>query len=180
MPIPKETKITTDEFFEIISETNEHVELINGEIVYLASPTAVHQRLVLGLGSELKSFIKKKGGKCEPFIAPFDVVLDNENVVQPDVFVVCDPDKVDEKRCNGAPDLVIEIVSTDRSLDFVKKLALYKEFGVREYWIIDPAHSRTLVYFFEKRDSPEIFTFEQPVSVGIYGGELTITVSELI
>ena len=109
-----------------------------------------------------------------------DVKLDDQNVVQPDVFVVCDRDKIDSKRINGAPDLVIEIMSSNRYIDLFRKLDLYSRLGVREYWIVDPRDRKIIVYFFEQTDYPQIFTFDDSIPVGIFGGELSIAISGLI
>ena len=116
-------------------------ELIYGEAYIMSSPGIWHQRVVLSAGSQLSHFLK--GKPCEPFIAPFDVRLFPENddsddtVVQPDVFVVCDKFKLsDGKACRGAPDFVIEVVSSSsKMIDRVKK-DLYCKAGVKEYWMI--------------------------------------------
>ncbi|MCR5730969.1 MAG: Uma2 family endonuclease [Ruminococcus sp.] len=179
MPFPRETKITAEEYFKT-PETNKHVELRNGEIIDFATPTPEHQDIVLGLGSEIRSFIKHNNGECKPFVAPLDVKLDDYNVVQPDVFVICDPSKFDDKRCYGAPDWCIEVLSSNRRDDLINKLGLYQAHGVREYWIVDPKNEKTLVYFFEKSDFPNIYTFDTAIPVGIYDGKLTICVKELI
>lgn len=175
-------KYTADEFFEIIPETNEKYELIDGEIVMQAAPSTVHQRMVGGLYSEFRNFIKSKGGKCEPFISPYDVKLDDSNCLQPDLLVVCDPNKIDDKRCNGAPDFVVEVVSGDRSLDFNKKLELYKSFGVKEYWIADPREERTVTYVFDngRVTDVSIYPFDAAVPVNIFGGALKITINDLL
>lgn len=182
MPFPKDKRYTAEEFFALHPEesNSERYELMNGEIIALAAPTLEHQDIVGGLYTELRSFIKSGGGKCKPFISPTDVVLDYFNVVQPDVFVVCNPDKLDGKRCNGAPDFVIEVASSNRSTDFTRKLTLYAESGVREYWIVDPSYERVLVYFFEKSNSPYIYTFDKQIPVGIYNNNLKINISELL
>lgn len=180
MPLTDNKKYTADEFFELIGETNQSYELMNGEVVAQAAPSILHQRISKRVTAKLDAFILSKGGKCEVFSAPTDVQIDENNVVQPDIFIGCDPDKFDEHKFNGAPDFVIEIVSSNRSDDFTKKLELYKNCGVREYWIIDPENERTVVYQFGEKLSVNIYTFDKPVPVGIYGGEVTVTVSELI
>lgn len=180
MPFPKNLKYTADEYFNMGRETNLHIELRDGEIVDFASPTVEHQRIVGVLYSKILGFIDKNKGKCEPFISPLDVKLDDYNVVQPDVFVFCDPSKYDEVRCYGAPDWCIEVLSANRSDDLVDKLSLYSKHGVREYWIVDPKNRKTLVYCFEKSDLPSIYTFDSAVPVGIYNGELSITINDLI
>lgn len=180
MPMPNNHKYTADEYFARTPETNEHVELREGQIVDFATPNVLHQEIVGGLYSEIRSFIRSNKGDCKPFVSPLDVKLDNYNVVQPDVFVICDPSKYDEKRCYGAPDWVIEVLSTNRSDDLISKLALYQRFGVREYWIVDPKNEKTLVYFFERSDLPNIYTFDSAVPVNIYDGSLAVNISELV
>lgn len=173
-------KYTAEQYYALTGETNQPMELHNGEIVYLAAPSIRHQRITGGLYSRLRGFISAKGGGCEPFISPTDVKLDDYTVVQPDVFVVCDKNKIDEKRINGAPDLVVEVTSENRNIDLVTKLEMYSRFGVREYWIVDLKFERVLVYSFESGDYPIIYSFAEEAPVGIYGGELSIKISELM
>ena len=123
-------------------------ELING-VVYAMSPapTSGHQAVSSNLHGQLYNFLKGKPSKV--FSAPFDVRLNgfgdnDEDIVQPDLVVVCDRSKLDDKGCNGAPDMVIEILSpSTASKDRVLKFNLYQRAGVREYWIVDP-ESKTL------------------------------------
>lgn len=180
MPFPKNRKYTAEEYFNENPETNRHIELRDGEIVSLASPSVIHQRISGGIYRKIGNFIDSNNGKCEPFISPLDVRLDDYNVVQPDIFVICDPSKFDNKRCYGAPDWTIEVLSENRKDDLINKLALYQEHGVREYWIVDPKNEKTLVYFFEQSDFPSIYTFDTAIPVGIYGGELSINIKDLI
>ena len=179
MPIPHDRKYTAEEYFNT-PETNKHIELRDGVIIEFESPTIIHQTLVMRLSFKIDNFIISNNGKCRAFISPLDVKLDDYNVVQPDVFVICDSSKYDDKRCYGAPDWVIEVLSTNRKDDLVDKFVLYQKFGVREYWIIDPKNEKTLVYFFEKSDFPNIYTFDTDIPVGIYDGKLTVCIKELI
>ena len=172
-------KYTAEQYYALTGETNEPMELHNGEIVYLAAPSIRHQRITGGLYSRLRGFISAKGGGCEPFISPTDVRFDDYTVVQPDVFVVCDKNKIDEKRINGAPDLVIEVTSANRANDLVDKLGIYFAAGVREYWIVDTEYNKVLVYNFEQQKFPLIYDFTDDVPVGIYNGELSIKIAEL-
>ena len=174
-----EKKYTAEQYYAMTGETNRPMELHNGVIVDLAAPSIKHQRIVGGLYSRILQIISGKGGGCEPFISPTDVKLDDYTVVQPDVFVVCDKNKIDEKRINGAPDLVVEVTSENRNIDLVTKLEMYSRFGVREYWIVDLKFERVLVYSFESGDYPMIYSFADEAPVGIYGGELSIKISEL-
>ena len=173
-------RMTAEEYFRTTPETTQPTELLDGEIVCLASPTRRHQRITGGVFAELRQYIKANGGGCEPYVSPMDVRLDDFNIVQPDVFVICDPDKMTEHFLDGAPDFVAEVVSSNRSDDFDRKLLLYSRSGVREYWIIDPFHEKTVVYFFEEGSFPNIYTFDTPIPVSIYGGKLAIRIADLL
>lgn len=180
MPQTRESYYTAEEFLNMIPETSERTELYDGTIVAQAAPNEQHHDITAGIYSDFRSFIRENAGSCKVFIAPFDVVLDDKNVVQPDVFVVCDPDKRDGKRINGVPDLVVEVTSTNSSNDYNKKLELYRKFGVREYWIVDPGEKRTIVYQFGDTDRISFYTFDIPIPVGIYDGKLEICINELL
>ena len=181
MPISKEKKYTSEEFFSLTPESNsERYELIKGEIIALAAPSILHQRILGKISRKIGYFIDSKNGKCEVFSAPTDVQLSYDTVIQPDIFIACDPDKFDEQKHNGAPDFVVEITSSNRSDDFTRKLALYAESGVREYWIVDTLYKRVMVYFFEKSNSPNIYTFDTSIPIGIYNGDLEINIDELL
>lgn len=131
----------------------ERVELFKGKLFKMSAPSAVHQEISMKLAGELYQFLK--GKDCKVFHAPFDVRLLKEaqedkdiyTVVQPDICVVCDSEKIDNRGCEGVPDLVIEILSPGNSKKEMKfKYALYEEAKVPEYWIIDPDHQNILVY----------------------------------
>ncbi len=126
----------------------ERVELIKG-FIFKMSPAAnrVHQEIVGGIFRELSNFLFKK--PCRVYIAPFDVRFPRKSksdkdiitVLQPDICVVCDLEKLDERGCLGAPDLVVEVLSPGNSKKEVKnKYNIYEEAGVKEYWIVDPTH----------------------------------------
>jgi len=124
----------------------EMVELIKGRIFKMSpAPNSFHQSISMNLSGIIKS--KLKGSQCKPFAAPTDVRLitkssndeDIITVVQPDIFVVCDPSKIDERGCLGSPDFIIEILSPSTSArDLNEKYHLYEEAGVKEYWVIGP------------------------------------------
>lgn len=104
----------------------------------------------------------------------------DETYVEPDISVICDKNKLDDRGCNGAPDFIIEIVSpSSRKMDYSTKMTLYSNAGVREYWIVDPAKERTTIYRFEVDAALTIIPFMQPIQVGIYN-DLNITISELL
>jgi len=144
----------------------ERVELFKGKLFKMSAPSAVHQEVSMKLSGELYQFLK--GKDCKVFHAPFDVRLLKEakedkdiyTVVQPDICVVCDPEKIDKLGCEGAPDLVIEILSLGNSKKEMKfKYALYEEAKVPEYWIIDPDHQNVLVYVLKDN------TYQNPINV---------------
>lgn len=157
-------------------------ELIDGSIFFDTAPTVAHQTIVSFLHGMIWSYIRSKNGTCRVFPAPFDVQLsadDVYNLVQPDVTVVCDRDKLkDGKRCIGAPDWVIEVVSpSTKAQDYLVKLNKYQSAGVREYWIVDPSKKRVAIYNFEMQSYEEYY-FNESVKAGIYP-DLEIDFSEL-
>lgn len=149
-------------------------ELIGGELWDMASPNRVHQEIVMELSAQLRGFVVAHGGACKVYPAPFAVNLfaNDSTFVEPDVSVICDHDKLSDRGCEGAPDFVAEVVSpSDMRRDYVTKLNLYSEAGVREYWICDPAKQRVLVYRFDTEDEPPaIYPFSEPVPSGIFPG----------
>ena len=121
-------------------------------------------------------------GTCEVVPAPFAVNLDADDkiYVEPDISVICDRSKIDDRGCNGAPDFIIEIVSpSSRKMDYTTKNALYSDAGVREYWIVDPEKQRTTIYRYEEDAAPMVLPFQQDITVGIYG-DLNINIAELL
>ncbi len=163
----KET-YTIDDIYAL--PDGERAELIDGQIYYLATSSRTHQRLSGFLSRTIGNYIESKNGTCEIYAAPFAVFLNNDdiNYVEPDISVICDPSKLDEKGCHGAPDWIIEIVSpTSRSMDCYKKLLKYSTAGVREYWIVDSAKELVMVYRFEK-ETMEQYSFGEDIPVGIY------------
>jgi Uma2 family endonuclease len=129
----------------------ERIELIKGYIKQMAAPTSFHQEISIELSTYFKGYFKAKKSPCKVFAAPFDVRLYNYTksavadkdiytVVQPDLSIICDKSKIDQKGCLGAPDLIIEILSESNSkTDLRDKFQLYQENGVHEYWIVFPA-----------------------------------------
>ena len=129
----------------------ERVELLKGKIFEMSAPSPIHQEISGNLQGAL--FVFLKNSKCKLYTAPFDVRFPQKGesqvytVVQPDLCVVCDFEKIDSKGCVGAPDLVVEILSPGNSKKEMKsKFALYQEEGVREYWVVDPERELVFVY----------------------------------
>jgi Uma2 family endonuclease len=129
-------------------------EIIDGELYMLATPSTLHQEISWELSRQLGNFLE--GKPCKGFSAPFGVRLfprddlDDDTVVEPDIVVICDRSKIDERGCNGAPDLVIEILSPSNGRhEMVLKFNKYLEAGVREYWIIDPEEKAIQVHILD-------------------------------
>lgn len=133
-------------------------ELFGGEFVAMNAPLIRHQNIAGAVYSQFRNQLR--GRRCRPFIAPADVLLvkpgqrdeDCDDVVQPDVFIVCDPSHLTDKYLRGAPDFVLEVLSPATArLDQVRKLRLYEQHGVREFWTVDP-DSRVLMMY--TQDAP--------------------------
>lgn len=160
----------------------QRAELIDGQIYNMAPPSTIHQRLVFRLSSVIDNYIQQKKGNCEVFISPFAVFLnkDNKNYVEPDVSVVCDKDKIDDRGCNGAPDWIIEITSPSTPhRDYGIKLFKYRTSGVREYWIVNPLTQIVTVYDLENEIGTNQYTFNDSIPVCIYN-DLAIRISDLL
>ena len=180
MPLPNAKIYTTEDIYAL--PEGERAELIDGRLYNMAPPSRIHQEILMELSATLRDYIRKNAGNCKVYPAPFAVFLgeDNKNYVEPDISVICDKNKLTDKGCNGAPDFVIEIVSpSSRKMDYSTKNTLYSDFGVREYWIVDPAKERTTVYRYEEDSAPMITPFSMPITVGIYQ-DLSITIAELL
>ena len=169
MSLPPQNKdYTVDDIYAL--PAGQRAELIEGQMYMMTPPGRKHQRIVLELSTTINNYMKRKGGACEVDIAPFAVFLnaDDKNYVEPDISVICNPDKLTDKGCTGAPDWIIEIVSPgSRRTDYYTKLFKYRTAGVREYWIVDPEKNRIMVYSFESDDTAE-YTFSAAVKAGIY------------
>ncbi|MBP5331292.1 MAG: Uma2 family endonuclease [Lachnospiraceae bacterium] len=156
-------------------------ELIDGDIHMMSTPSANHQAIQVEISAVVRNYIRQKDGNCRIFPAPFAVYLYNDdyNYFEPDITVICDPSKIDNKGCHGAPDWVIEIVSpSSRRFDYMVKLFKYEKAGVREYWIVDPDTAKVTVYDFENEDT-NTYSFDDTVKASIYGGELEVDFSDI-
>jgi len=147
----EEEKFTYADYKAWELKPGERFELINGVAYAMAAPNTSHQLIVSILTGEFYVFLK--GKTCKVFPAPFDVRLfyeeddSDDTVVQPDLVVICDPKKIGEEGCRGAPDLVVEILSpSNTAIEMERKLLLYKKAGVREYWIVDPKDKHISIY----------------------------------
>lgn len=157
---------------------DERWELINGVAYNMTpAPSRRHQKISWELAQQIGAHLR--GKKCQAYAAPFDVRLSapgetdetTSTVVQPDLVVVCDPAKLDDRGCKGAPDLVIEILSADSAArDMKEKFLLYERTGVSEYWVVHPAE-RTVMVFRRGSDGmygrPTNYASEDRVPAGV-------------
>lgn len=162
---------------------NIRAELIHGQIYYMSAPDRIHQEILNFINTEINIFLRSKGGDCKVYSAPFAVKLFKDNdktVVEPDISVICDSSKLTDRGCTGAPDWIVEIISPSTSSnDYVRKLNLYMDAGVKEYWIVDPMKKWIYVYHLEEtRFETTPYTFQDKIKVNIYD-DLWIDFSEL-
>jgi len=154
--LPK--KVSYEEYMELVESSDQRYELIDGEIYLLASPSFTHQVVVNELTGHFYNYFK--GKPCRSLTAPLDIRLfgyatkfeEDPNVVQPDVVVICDEDKVNENnKYEGIPTLVVEVLSpSTKTKDLVAKLNLYMKSGVLEYWVVILENKSILQYSFSK------------------------------
>jgi Uma2 family endonuclease len=148
----------------------ERWEIIHGEPWAMTpAPSIRHQRIVGRLFARLAQ--RFSVGPCVPFVSPIDVVLDETNIVQPDIILVCNPGLITEANIQGAPDLAMEVVSPSTILiDKREKKRLYERFGVREYWIIYP-DDELVDRFLLKNDlfrGPDTFNWNERITLGLF------------
>ena len=159
---------------------DERWELIRGEPFRMQAPSTAHQKLLLDLATVLNVWFK--GKPCRPFIAPVAVLLQDQadqaedevdTIVEPDLLVVCDPEKVKHSGIHGAPDWVLEVLSPSTSWrDQTEKRALYEQHGVKEYWIVNPDTLDITIFRLEdgRFAKPEGASLKEPVPVGLFPG----------
>lgn len=173
--VKKQGEYTLEDYYALPDERR--VELIDGVIYDMSSPTSIHQIISSEIRDIIQSYIRDKKGTCIAMVAPMDVQLDcdDKTMLQPDVLIVCDRDKIIRRCVYGAPDFIVEILSpSTKKKDMFTKLRKYEEAGVREYWIIDPDQKRVIVYNFESEIYPEIYGFDAKVPVAVFDGECEV------
>lgn len=180
MPLPKSNNYTIKDIYAL--PDGQRAELIDGQIYNMAPPGYLHQKLVMELSATIRDYIKSHGGSCEVLPAPFAVFLnqDDHNYVEPDISVICDPNKINDKGCNGAPDFIIEIVSPgSQRMDYLTKLFKYRTASVCEYWIVNPMTQAVQTYFFGDIEDFDQYSFDDEIPVGIYD-DLKICITDLL
>ena len=166
--LEKEVIYTIEDIYNLLD--GERAELIDGQIYYMSPPSRKHQRVSFYLSRKIADYIDLKNGSCEVYPAPFAVFLnkDDTTYVEPDISVICDISKLNDRGCSGSPDWIIEIVSpSSKYMDYFTKSVKYRNAGVREYWIVDPLKNHIIAYYFEG-ETMEQYTFSDKVKVSIY------------
>ena len=179
MPLPQDKLYTVEDIYAL--PDGQRAELIDGQIYDMAPPMRLHQHLVMNISAAIHDYIKSNKGDCLVYPAPFAVFLnnDNRNYVEPDISVICDKSKLDDRGCNGAPDWIIEITSpSNPQTDYGVKLFKYRTAGVREYWIVNPQTKTVTVFDFEGYEKSNQYSFEDDISVCIYD-DLIINIAKL-
>ena len=180
MPLPKiDYKYTYTDYLKW--DDGEKWEIVDGVPYNMTpAPGTVHQGISGEIFRQISNYLIDKN--CKVYAAPFDVrFIEDEdsdtdivNVVQPDVSIICDYSKLDEKGCMGTPDMIIEIVSpSNASMDYITKFKLYERFGVKEYWIIDPTDKIVQVYELtgnNEYSKPRVYSDKDTARVGIFEG----------
>ncbi|AOY76002.1 Uma2 family endonuclease [Clostridium formicaceticum] len=176
MPLPKpEQKYSYADY--LTWNENERWEIFDGVPYMQAAPTRIHQEISMELATQFHTYLK--GKTCRVFAAPFCVRLDIEkndndikNVVEPDITIVCDGSKLDDRGCKGSPDMIVEILSpstgkTDKLIKFNK----YEKAGVKEYWIVEPDQKLVSVFLLQPNSRygrPEIYSDEDTITISIF------------
>lgn len=173
-------RMDVEAFFREIPETNRHVELRDGIVRVMPSHSRIHQRVVAGVGIFLTKYHDEMKSDALVMYLPCDVILDNYNVVQPDILIGCAPAKIGEHWYDGAPDFIAEVTGDNYGDDYRDKLLLYRQHGVREYWIVDTDSRKVIVYDFDQHPNVvEFYDWADEIPVRIYGGALKIRIEDL-
>jgi len=159
----------------------ERVELIKGKIFKMSpAPSSVHQEVIGNIFLKLGNFLKKQ--PCKVYVCPFDVRFPKESnsdkaiftVLQPDIFVICDRNKIDARGCIGTPDLVVEVLSPGNTkMELLNKYRVYEEFGVKEYWVVSQSDQNILIYTLNdlgKFQPSKIFTLSEKITSSVLPG----------
>lgn len=167
-------KLYTEEEYELLDHEG-LIEYDNGKIIYMTPPLRIHQKISGQIFRKIGNYLD--GKTCEVYAAPFNVrfkISSGIKRTEPDISVICDKSKLTLKGCDGAPDLIIEVVSPSNKMhDYKTKLSWYSEAGVKEYWIVDSDKQKILVYIFGQ-DEIYYYTFNDNVPLGIFNNDVSI------
>ena len=175
----KQGEYTLEDYYNLPED--QRFELIDGVIYDMTAPTTIHQSILGRVHAHLLYHIDAKGGQCIPMISPVDVQLDcdDKTMVEPDVIIVCDRNKIIRRCVYGAPDFVMEVLSkSTKKQDMFIKLNKYLNAGVREYWMVDPDKKTVMIYDFE-HDDYRLASFSEKIPVAVLDGECVIDFADL-
>lgn len=179
MSLPKKDQIYT--YADYLSwPEDKRIEIIGGMPILQAAPSRIHQKVLSELHRQIANYLI--GKKCEVYPAPFHVVLNldgedereenRKHVLEPDISIICDEEKLDDRSCIGSPDMVVEITSPSTARkDKIQKFGLYEKAGVKEYWIIEPDEKILSVFTLQANKRfgrPNLFSDEKQVNVSIF------------
>ncbi len=177
----KQGEYTTEDYF--ITSDEIRVELIDGVMYDMKTPTFDHQKIVGEIYRQIANYLIENNRNCEVGIFPVDVQLDcdNKTMVQPDIFILCNNEKLLKGKVFGAPDFVLEVISfATKRKDYFRKLEKYENAGVREYWIFDPYKKELIVFFFECDIYAQSYDLKQPVPIYIFEKKLQIYFGQIV
>lgn len=175
----KQGEYTLEDYYNLPED--QRFELIDGVIYDMTAPTTIHQSILGRIYAHLLYHIDAKGGQCIPLVSPVDVQLDcdDKTMVEPDVIIVCDRNKIIRRCVYGAPDFVMEVLSkSTKKKDMFIKLNKYLNAGVREYWMVDPDKKTVMIYDFE-HDDYRLASFSEKIPVAVLDGECVIDFADL-
>ncbi|QUH31574.1 type II toxin-antitoxin system Phd/YefM family antitoxin [Vallitalea guaymasensis] len=161
------SEITYDEFIEVYKNTDGRFEYLDGVVYQLIPPSHTHQHIISCIIGEFHTYFKDK--KCKPYVGPYDIYFNNsptKDIVQPDIFVMCDHENIRSDRYFGIPDLIVEVTSpSTRNNDLVKKLNLYLQSGIKEYVIFDTKNKNVVQWNFNNKQVQKCNTIDK---TGVY------------
>jgi prevent-host-death family protein len=182
-------RVSYEEYLELVNSSDQRYELIDGEVYLLASPSFSHQVVVNEIAWHFNNYFR--GKSCRSLTAPLDVRLfgfatkfeEYPNVVQPDIVVICDEEKVSEdNKYEGIPTLIVEVLSpTTKGKDMATKLCLYMKSGILEYWIVDQVNKSVMQYYFNQKreiDSVHFLREVDTIKSAVFNG-LKIRVEDM-
>ncbi len=179
--VPADGRHTIDDYYALPED--QRVELIDGVFYDMGAPAMVHQLILGELHLLFRACVDEHEMPCDVYLSPCDVRLDRDNytMVQPDLLVICGEYDAGAIRYEGAPDLVVEILSpSTRMKDMILKLYKYQQAGVREYWIVDPRHKTVTVHCFESGEyDPVKYSFDDTIPIGLSDGKCSIDFSKI-